>query len=364
MVQCIPAPFAGSVGILNFNNGALLLKLMNQPLVSIVVACHNRAHLLPQTMGSIFAQSYRPVEIVVVDDGSIDETPQLMETYGNKIRYIRQQNQGAAVARTTGGRLAKGEFIAFQDDDDLMVPDRIYHLMHGFEQYPRAILSVGDYAFLDSDGNLTGVKGQFQIHEELKDPDHKPILIEDGYTAVLWPKLTPLPHTTLFRKKDADKINWFDPRFFYACSDTDFFARLGRLGAIAYVPEIVSYYRFGHTSIWKNKILATYSQYLLFEKHLKSMEKVHKMLRKQIESRLCTTLKRLATFEKHNDVSDIFPGDLFYKGLDLLRSRYRLDFRFYKAFIIPLRSKILGTNLDISIIDYLFRKLKPLKDKN
>ena len=67
---------------------------MNRPLVSIVVPCHNRAHLLSQTMESIFAQSYQPVEILVIDDGSTDETPKLMETYGDKIRYVRQENQG------------------------------------------------------------------------------------------------------------------------------------------------------------------------------------------------------------------------------------------------------------------------------
>lgn len=337
---------------------------MSQPLVSIVVACHNRAHLLPETMESIFAQSYRPVEIVVVDDGSSDGTSKLMETYGNKIRYIRQKNQGAAVARTTGGRLAKGEFIAFQDDDDSMVPDRIPLLIDGFRKFPSAVLAVGDYAFMDPAGNPTGERCHFKIHDEVKKSIRVPFLIEDGYAAVLWPKLTPLPHTTLFRKKDADRVGWFDSRFFYACSDTDFFARIGRLGAIAYVPEVVSYYRYGHASIWKNKILATYSQYLLFEKHIQLMGNNHPALRNQLRDRLCTTLKRLATYESHDDVSDIFPEDLFYKGLDLLTKRDRLSFRFYKFFVIPLRSRILGTNLDISISDYLFRKLKSPGNKN
>ena len=245
---------------------------MNQPLVSIIISCHNRAHLLPKTMESIFAQSYRPVEIVAVDDGSTDETPKLMKTYGDKIRYARQENKGVAAARTTGGRLARGEFIAFQDDDDLMAPDRIHHLIDGFKKYPKAVLSVGDYAFLDPKGNLTGEKSQFQIQEGLTDPIEKPILIEDGYSAVLWPKLTPLPHTTLFRRKHGEILDWFDPYFFYACSDTDFFARLSRLGPIVYVPKIVSYYRFGHSSIWNEKLPAVYSRFLLFEKHIKSVD--------------------------------------------------------------------------------------------
>ena len=100
----------------------------------------------------------------------------------------------------------------------------------------------------------------------------EPLLIEDGYKAVLWPLLSPLPHTTLFRKVDGERIGWFDNfRFFHACSDTDFFARLGQLGSIIYVPKIVSFYRVGHNQIWNNKVLTEYSRFLLFEKHLKAI---------------------------------------------------------------------------------------------
>jgi glycosyltransferase involved in cell wall biosynthesis len=326
---------------------------MDQPLVSIVVACHNRAHLLPRTMESIFAQLYRPVEIVVVDDGSTDETPKLMETYGDKIRYIRQQNQGAAVARTTGGRLAKGEFIAFQDDDDLMVPDRIRYLMNGFKQSPKAILSVGDYAYLDSDGNLTGEKSRFQIYNGLTDPEYKPILIEDGYEAVLWPRLTPLPHTTLFRRKDGEAIGWFDPNFSHACSDTDFFARLGRLGSIIFVPQIVSLYRTGHTSIWHNKEMALFSRLLLFEKHLQSIGNNHHALSKRLKKRLCTVLKQIAIHQRPGDAANEMPEDSVIRGLAQLDLRNRINYKLYTTFILPLRYKMLGTRLEVSLFKHL-----------
>ena len=101
---------------------------MKNPLVSIVICCYNRAHLLSQTMESVFAQQYQPVEIVVVDDGSTDHTPELIESYGERVRYYWHENKGTSFTRTRGCQLAKGEFIAFQDDDDLMVPDLISNL--------------------------------------------------------------------------------------------------------------------------------------------------------------------------------------------------------------------------------------------
>ncbi len=337
---------------------------MNPPLVSIIVCCHNRAQLLPQTMDSIFAQSYRPVEIVVVDDGSTDETPQLMEAYGDKIRYIRQENQGVAVARTTGGRMAKGEFIAFQDDDDLMVPDRIQLLMDGYKKFPSVVLSVGDYAFIDPDANLTGEKSHFKINDEINKPIRTPFYIEDGYTSVLWPKLTPLPHTTLFRKEDGDRINWFDKRFFYACSDTDFYARLGQLGPIVYVPQIVSYYRWGHSSLWKNRIFSTYSRFLLLEKHIQSIGNKPSVLKNRLRQRLCTILKQLAMYKKENDKNQILSTKLFERGLTVWTATGRFNFRLYKNFVLPIRMKIMGTNIDVSLIDFLYRKFIPQTFRN
>ena len=107
-------------------------------------------------MESVFAQQYQPIEIVVVDDGSTDNTPELMACYHGKIRYYWQENQGVAVARMTGCSLARGDYIAFQDDDDLMPADRIIRLYDALTQYPSAVLAVGDWEEIDKDGNLTG----------------------------------------------------------------------------------------------------------------------------------------------------------------------------------------------------------------
>lgn len=311
--------------------------MTNNPLVSIVVCCYNRRHTLEHTMQSVFSQHYKPVEIVVLDDGSTDSTPDLIATYGDRVRYNRQENQGIAVTRTNACRLTKGEFIAFQDDDDLMPPQRISTLMKALDQYPSAVLAVGDWAFIDSEGNLTGKRSQFKNRIDETELIERSLLIEDGYTAVLWPCLTPVPHTTLFRRADGERIDWFDPHFFHACSDTDFFARLGRLGPIVYVPEIVSYYRYGHSSIWKKKYLSEYSRFLLFEKHLLSLRAEQKDLRKRLQFRMLQTIKLLAYYSREETkLASLISKYSLKKGLSLIGIKNQIELKLWTLIRLPI----------------------------
>ena len=295
---------------------------------------------MPKTMASVFAQRYKPIEIVVIDDGSTDNTRELMASYGGRVRYYWQENQGIAVTRTNACLLAMGEFIAFQDDDDLMPPDRIVHLLEAIHRYPSAVLAFGDYAFLDPVGNLTGKKSCFRICIDNKEPINKPLLIEDGYAAILWPAVTPLPHTTLFRRADAKRIGWFDTRFFHACEDTDFFARLGQLGPIVYVPEVVSYYRCGHSSLCKKRGIASYNRLLLFEKHLGALKAEQRDLKKRLQFRLRQILKQIARYQSQGDIADSLPADYLSRGLSILRLKDRIGYRWYILIRLPLRRLI------------------------
>jgi len=289
-------------------------------------------------MASVFAQQYKPVEIVVVDDGSTDNTQELMATYGDRIRYFWQENRGIASARTNGCRLARGELIAFQDDDDLMPSDRIVVLYEALREHPSAALALGDWAVMNGDGNLSGQRSRVNIHVD----NEEPILINDGYKAVLWPKVTPVPHTTLFRKADGDRIGWFDTRFFHACEDTDFFARCGKLGPIVYVPKVVSFYRREHGSLYSNSVLLTYSRLLLFEKHLTTMEAEQKDLRKRLQFRMLQSLKQLAVYQsKGLKPPDSVSGDHLNRCLSLLGLRDHLAYTWLTLIKLPIRSLIL-----------------------
>ena len=298
---------------------------MNSTLVSIAVCTRNRAALLGTTMKTIMAQSHRPVEVLVVDDGSTDETGEVVASFGGKVRYHRQEQQGIAAARTAACRLADGELIAFQDDDDLMPPHRIDDLLGALRAYPRAVFAVGDWALIDPAGRETGSISQYQVRSS----DGKPVLIEDGYRAVLWPLLSPVPHTTLFRRADAERIGWFDSgRFFHACSDTDFYARLGKLGPVVYMPKVVSLYRMGHAQIWGNRLLSEYSRFLLFEKHLAETGDV--LLKERLSERLFGVLMELRDLERDGGpLPEAIPEDYLTRGVALLPPSRRLAFHMH-----------------------------------
>src|SRR6266571_8371505 len=96
---------------------------MSDPLVTVIVASFNGERFLREALDSLFAQDYAPFEVVFVDDGSADGTAQIAQTYD--VSYVYQVNAGLAAARNTGMREARGKFLTFLDDDDLMPPSRL-----------------------------------------------------------------------------------------------------------------------------------------------------------------------------------------------------------------------------------------------
>ncbi len=112
-------------------------------LVSCVVPVHNGHRFLTEALDSIFAQTYRPIEAIVVDDGSTDGTADVAARYLRPIRIIRQDNQGTAAARNTGIRAAAGPFIAFLDADDLWPAGKLEMQMACFAARPELDVCVG-----------------------------------------------------------------------------------------------------------------------------------------------------------------------------------------------------------------------------
>jgi glycosyltransferase involved in cell wall biosynthesis len=98
---------------------------MNSPLVSVVIPTYNYGRYIGQAIDSALAQTYRPCEIIVVDDGSTDNTSEVLSGYGNKIRAFTQPNGGPASARNRGIQCVQGEFIAFLDADDFWLPHKL-----------------------------------------------------------------------------------------------------------------------------------------------------------------------------------------------------------------------------------------------
>jgi len=95
-----------------------------QPLVSVIIPVYNGARYLRETLESVFAQTYRPIEVIVVDDGSVDDSGVIAQSFP-EVHYIRQANQGVAAARNNGIEAARGEYFAFLDQDDLWTPEKL-----------------------------------------------------------------------------------------------------------------------------------------------------------------------------------------------------------------------------------------------
>jgi glycosyltransferase involved in cell wall biosynthesis len=95
------------------------------PLVSVVIPTYNRASLIPAAIESVLGQTYKNIELIIVDDGSTDNTQEVLSGYGDRVRVVLQENRGPAIARNRGIAVAKGDIIAFLDSDDQWLPTKL-----------------------------------------------------------------------------------------------------------------------------------------------------------------------------------------------------------------------------------------------
>ena len=124
-------------------------------LVSVIIPCYNRAHILSETIDSLLAQTYRNFEALVIDDGSTDETRQVISRYTDpRIRYFYRVNGGLSAARNSGLDTARGEFIAFLDSDDLWHPWKLAAQIEIFRRHPEAGLIWSDMSTFRDPGDV------------------------------------------------------------------------------------------------------------------------------------------------------------------------------------------------------------------
>lgn len=109
--------------------------------ISAVIPTYNRCHIIGRAIESVLAQEYPPAEIIVIDDGSVDSTREILESYGEKVRWVRQANAGVSAARNRGVKETKCAWIAFLDADDYWLPDHLGRIV-------RAINATGGEAAL------------------------------------------------------------------------------------------------------------------------------------------------------------------------------------------------------------------------
>lgn len=202
---------------------------MAEPLVTVVVAAYDGERFLKETLESVFAQDYGPFEVVFVDDGSRDRTAEIARSF--PVRYVRQENQGLPAARNAGLALARGELVAFLDDDDLLPPTKLAVQARYLREHPEVGCVLGR---------------QDWIFEGIERPamPRDPIFGEEGGIQLV---------TAMIRRHVLEELGGFDPSYRYA-EDRDLFIRMREHGVeIAVIEDVVLHKRLHGSNMTMNQ---------------------------------------------------------------------------------------------------------------
>ena len=134
--------------------------MANPRLVSVIVPCHNGARFLAEAIESALAQTHPAIETIVVDDGSLDDTPAILERYAGRVRVLHQQNRGPSAARNAALAVAYGEYVAFLDADDRFRPEKIARQVAILDTRPDIGLVYGGWRFIDEEGRSLPGEGR------------------------------------------------------------------------------------------------------------------------------------------------------------------------------------------------------------
>ncbi|AFZ35840.1 glycosyl transferase family 2 [Stanieria cyanosphaera PCC 7437] len=135
--------------------------------ISVIIPAYNGDRYIGKAIDSVLQQSYRDYEIIVVDDGSSDRTSQIVQSYGSKVRYISQQNQGVAAARNQGLEVAQGEYIAFLDQDDFFLPNKLASQVALLEQKSCLGIVNSGWQIVNQDGEFLAAVQPWQTLPQL-----------------------------------------------------------------------------------------------------------------------------------------------------------------------------------------------------
>src|SRR5690348_15584056 len=136
------------------------------PLVTIIIPAHGRPEFLAQNLDSLIAQDYAgPVEIIVVDDESPQELKELLQPRFPQVTFVRQKQAGSSSARQTGTEIAKGAYVAYNDDDDIWEPNKLSLQIGLMEAHPEIDISITDFMKFSAVEQYT--HSNFKDHNEL-----------------------------------------------------------------------------------------------------------------------------------------------------------------------------------------------------
>jgi len=287
------------------------------PAVSVVIATYNRAKLLGATLDSIFGQKFSDFEVIVVDDGSTDETARVVGAYGPRVQYLYQQNHGPSAARNLGVRRAQAEWISIQDSDDLCLPNHL-DVLHGYAK------SHPQLGMVFANGEYLG--GPVHNRETII-PQAKSRRLAGGPVRLvdLFDKSVVRLQAALIAKKCYAEIGGHDERL-RICMDLDLAFRLWACYPMAYLDQVVFSYRRHEGNISADQEQRLSENIRVIEKLLRENPKAGEILGAgRIQRRLAYRYYRLAkTRLKHGKASEARAALNSAARLAPLNAKYRL----------------------------------------
>lgn len=252
------------------------------PLVSLIIPTYNHAAVLRDAIESALAQTYPACEVLVVDDGSQDDTPNLLRRYQDKVRTVRQANRGLAAARNRGVSATRGEYVGFLDADDILSPTKFAEQVALLEARPEIGWTYCDVELADQQtGERRLVSERFGYAARRLDGH----LFEELITGNFIPAISPMIRRSLF-----DQAGSFDESL-TSLEDWDLWLRLSLLAPAAYLPRVLATYRLFQGGMSQDRSRMDRNRYRVVQKvnHLKG----------DAMARLGTTGRRLVA-DMHN----------------------------------------------------------------
>jgi len=204
------------------------------PLVSVIIPAFNAAAFVEQTLASVFEQTYPTIEIIVVDDGSTDQTPKILRRHEDRITLLTQENAGQAAARNRGAKIARGALLCFLDSDDVFDREKMTQQVQLLGRFDEAVAVYCDYRTIDDAGNIT--QEQNALHTLHPSGDVLESFLRDNNIIT--------PGQVLMRRSAWLNAGGFSEAAVHrGHEDGAFWPRLALQGPIAYSPETLLSYR-------------------------------------------------------------------------------------------------------------------------
>ncbi|HOW42775.1 MAG TPA: glycosyltransferase [Candidatus Omnitrophota bacterium] len=215
--------------------------LHKSPLVSVIIPTYNRAMFIVEAVKSVLNQTFKDYELIIVDDGSKDKTKEILEPYKAQIRYVYQNNKGHASARNTGIRMAVGKYIAFNDSDDILLPNTLEILVDFMQRVNDVGLTFVDMEVFEGDKivnpSFLSNKTHLRRIPFLPYPNKARLLNQNSFNEQIKEYFIPSPGT-MIRKEVFEQVGLFDESLFNQ-ADRDMWFRISRNYKIAYINDIL-----------------------------------------------------------------------------------------------------------------------------